>query len=992
MSIQDGDSRLSVEDLFRSCQEFNLDMALNEIEGWISSRASSCHQSDLSYLTLESWKSALRYADGARALKRLGQVSPQSVENFSAGEPVQHIFFDSDQGLPRTNSLGRESITPEQGMRRLKLHETEINSRPSTAEAKLEQRPQVSCKVKDAIVAIPPSMSHITGATGSATHTAERRADQTTTETPADVIMPSNARDASIFTLLLTPPSNPPSTSDSDSTRASRPGTVSSEIGPKTAQAVSSAPLSAAVVMPAPPHIVTEEHKEMISPEKLTMRMPSAEWSADCRVRSNVSFSSMRSGSNASHTNLEIWKNEVEFCVTSDEIAECLLQYIERGLPLESETVQQRLSARIIGRFCRSRLRGQPYKDRKASVSLLQAALHRRFLDSARFSFVVHRRSISLLQSRVRSASAAACTKLVLDAVRRQQALVRRSMAQRHNWSIIAKTMQLNQAGGFLRCTMLRLVLMRNRQKHVQNAETLQSAVRRRAVETEAQRVRDSCRTLQSVLRRNALFDTREPESSEKVARGMVRWILELAGEELRLRHDPFEKEKLGRLKAQRQVFGQRLTSRSKVMASMSNMMADLGCSMSRYLTSAALKMKPASHTGYGHQRLVPDVNSKDKESKTTWAGGMSYSKLLAMQRKTWPAKETLRRKRQESLGDFQARMRFMHERREWDRQHSTSLDPLTLCTNTRPFLGQGAPMIRQKSNEFTSVRPMHSVNSSKSSEWNWKTERLEKVHDPNKRLPWKQETPKMDMPTFVLPFKARRERSATDIGWSDAKTSGASSGGTGNDCSIKDISIGTSSLSEERLEIRQASRSTTSRRSQHTKEAEEFNLETEARTLFNMIDQDQSGSLTLDELRSFMENLGYGDDEIEDFFLDVDEDCSGEVRWEEFLPAAGKFISAPLAESTHGDESCRSTTAKVKSGETDLIANNESSRLVTTMGTHEHGNSMYMRKGRPCWGFRIGSRKFHVRVISSLLVQFLSRYCLFPLCVLFLSVAFDVY
>ena len=65
---------------------------------------------------------------------------------------------------------------------------------------------------------------------------------------------------------------------------------------------------------------------------------------------------------------------------------------------------------------------------------------------------------------------------------------------------------------------------------------------------------------------------------------------------------------------------------------------------------------------------------------------------------------------------------------------------------------------------------------------------------------------------------------------------------------------------------------------------------------------------------------------------------------------------------------------------------------VASSMGTHEHGNSVYMRKGRPCWGFRIGSRKFHVRVISSLLVQFLSRYCLFPLCVLFLSVAFDVY
>jgi len=48
----------------------------------------------------------------------------------------------------------------------------------------------------------------------------------------------------------------------------------------------------------------------------------------------------------------------------------------------------------------------------------------------------------------------------------------------------------------------------------------------------------------------------------------------------------------------------------------------------------------------------------------------------------------------------------------------------------------------------------------------------------------------------------------------------------------------------------------------------------------------------TQEELRAFMAGLGYGEEEIDEFLMEVDEDCSGTIEWEEFLPAAGKFIN----------------------------------------------------------------------------------------------------
>lgn len=84
----DGDDRISVADLFASCEELNLAASREEVTQWISSHAHLCHQPDLSYVTLDTWSTALRHADGARVLEELGRATsllsaagdPQSVQ------------------------------------------------------------------------------------------------------------------------------------------------------------------------------------------------------------------------------------------------------------------------------------------------------------------------------------------------------------------------------------------------------------------------------------------------------------------------------------------------------------------------------------------------------------------------------------------------------------------------------------------------------------------------------------------------------------------------------------------------------------------------------------------------------------------------------------------------------------------------------------------------------------------------------------------------
>ena len=57
------------------------------------------------------------------------------------------------------------------------------------------------------------------------------------------------------------------------------------------------------------------------------------------------------------------------------------------------------------------------------------------------------------------------------------------------------------------------------------------------------------------------------------------------------------------------------------------------------------------------------------------------------------------------------------------------------------------------------------------------------------------------------------------------------------------------------------------------------------------------------EELRAFMANLGYGEEEIDEFLMVVDEDCSGTIEWHEFLPAAGKFFRQDNDATRPGDD-----------------------------------------------------------------------------------------
>jgi len=52
------------------------------------------------------------------------------------------------------------------------------------------------------------------------------------------------------------------------------------------------------------------------------------------------------------------------------------------------------------------------------------------------------------------------------------------------------------------------------------------------------------------------------------------------------------------------------------------------------------------------------------------------------------------------------------------------------------------------------------------------------------------------------------------------------------------------------------------------------------------------STGMQQEELSVFMSSVGYGEDEITEFLMEVDEDCSGRISWEEFVPAAGKFVA----------------------------------------------------------------------------------------------------
>lgn len=251
----------------------------------------------------------------------------------------------------------------------------------------------------------------------------------------------------------------------------------------------------------------------------------------------------------------------------------------------------------------------------------------------------------------------------------------------------------------------------------------------------------------------------------------------------------------------------------------MQKWMADLGRSMGRYLPTTVLdqlKQKPSTRA----PRLVPDV-SKSDDVKVSWSGGYSYNELVAMQRDKWPPKEQRTRAKKEALHAFYSRMTFMRDRRQWEKETSTSrLDPLFRT-------GVGAPVMRQLSTEVPSMhapRPIAPVRSAVS------------AHELGRaRL--------RGPPVFAASIcsKARiASNPSAEIGVKGNSTSNKKR--TAPLCMHKvkrldpqAIWDGVQSFAEiQKIEAELAEK----------KEEEQRSITDEARTLFNMIDKDGSGSL----------------------------------------------------------------------------------------------------------------------------------------------------
>ena len=463
----------------------------------------------------------------------------------------------------------------------------------------------------------------------------------------------------------------------------------------------------------------------------------------------------------AASPNTEMWQSEVELCTASQDIAKCLLAYIERGLPLDSPTVQNRLSARVIARFCRARLFGHIYVQKVVGMSTLQALLHRR-LHPSRTQFILLRSSISLLQSRLRSISAYANMTKSKAAALRLQADVRSRLSNNRYLPLYGEHIRSKHAAEYLASVLARGMLTTARAQKLSHAKLVQNVIRARTVQMHAHRMRFSALILQAVVRRKTMnLGQEDHDTSQQIAGDLLGTILELVEQELLLRQNPFQSEALGKIKATRRGG---LMSRGRALDAMFTHMANLGRSMSRYLSASTLQRTETKPSIHAHL-LVPDINKSD-DMKINWTGGLSYDEVKEKQRKTWPSKKQFARRLQESLEDFQARMSFMRDRRMWEKQNSTSrLDPLFRT-------GTGAPVMRQRSTElpaFQSIYNMPSVQSTRTapdlvrkSGFRW--------------LPWKQEEPKSALPAFLLPSKMRKQRSAADVGWDEGPRKPASS------------------------------------------------------------------------------------------------------------------------------------------------------------------------------------------------------------------------
>jgi len=126
---------------------------------------------------------------------------------------------------------------------------------------------------------------------------------------------------------------------------------------------------------------------------------------------------------------------------------------------------------------------------------------------------------------------------------------------------------------------------------------------------------------------------------------------------------------------------------------------------MKRFLPTAVVnqaKQNPCVNA----PRLVPDLHKSD-DIIVSSSRGYSYAEKVAMERDNWPSKEQRSRTKENALDYFYSRMHFMHQRRRWEQEKSTSRDPLFRC-------GVGAPVMRQRSTEIPSVHALQPIASVK--------------------------------------------------------------------------------------------------------------------------------------------------------------------------------------------------------------------------------------------------------------------------------------
>ena len=587
----------------------------------------------------------------------------------------------------------------------------------------------------------------------------------------------------------------------------------------------------------------TEEHADLTSHEASRTRVGTQE-EEHRRTRGDQEADQLpdRQRSSLSPTNTETWLNEVEFCTSSEDVVDCLIMYIERQLPIDSDAVQQRLAARMIARFCRARLQGFLFLQQVAAVSVLQVHVSGMLqsqgaadyqLDPRRL-FQHKRHGISLIQSRIRKRSASSSWQALLAAVRRQQSFVRRHLSMLKIGPEVGVHMQRRLAAKHLSGALLRSKRSATFADFLKSVRILQRMLRRQSAQSQLGGMSAAVEHLRASLRRKltCAMNLSPPQSSEEVVNDILSSILRNVSNEVALRRNPFETEHSGKIKARlRRGF---LVSRGKVVESVKRQMADLGRTMSRYLGLSipeALQRRPGDLFPAA-ESVKASSSSKSRDLHTSWCGGLAHEEVLARQRSKWPSKEKRARLHQESLDNFHARMRFMRDRREWERLHSTSrLDPLFRT-------GTGAPVMRQRSVDqeaFERISTVHSVETVESAPGAWQSQ--------HRRLPWKQEEPKPPPPRFVSPSKSRRATAAStssDFEERPVKTKLVRPAVLMHQVKYKAAAL-----------VWQGFESTQDIQDREAKKVEEQkrSLEDEARTLFNMIDKDGSG--TLDEVTS---------------------------------------------------------------------------------------------------------------------------------------------